>query len=61
MFLFVTYTLTHGVRNCLTYYMCLLLYYFAGDIYAVRYGRLKRKDTQFQNNNLLPYCMLRWI
>jgi hypothetical protein len=27
---------------------------FAGDIFAVRYGRLKRKDSQFQNNHLFP-------
>ncbi len=45
-------TLKHGVSNCLP--TCLYYIIFVGDIYAVRYGRLQRKDTQFQNYNLLP-------
>ncbi len=37
-------------------YVLIICIIFAGDIYAVRYGRLKRKDTQFQNNHLLRCC-----
>jgi hypothetical protein len=40
----------------IVYLTCVYYIIFSGDIYAVRYGRLKRKDTQFQNNPLYLYC-----